>query len=116
MSLTKVAVFYAVCSVALCWRYSRFTLPVIAMNLFFVSVGCYSFISVDLPIRYYLSTSLRYLLAVEFMKLPFGRIEAGVAFLFGDILPSITVPDLPGIMSSFPKAINGLSSYGVYLF
>jgi hypothetical protein len=38
MSLTKVAVFCAVYSLALWWRYSRFTLEDGAVNLFFMNV------------------------------------------------------------------------------
>ena len=52
--------------------------------------------------RDYLLTSLRYLLAVGSMKLPFGRTEAGVADLLGeslrgDILLASSVPDLAGM-------------------
>lgn len=66
-------------------------------------------VSLCLAIRSYLWTSFRDLLSVGFMKLPFGRIEAGVALLSGDSLPAISVMDLTGEAESFAKVITGLS-------
>jgi len=50
------------------------------------------------------------------MKLPFGRMEAGVVpnllgeALAGDTLPAISVADLAGMYSSLLKVIIGFSS------
>lgn len=67
-----------------------------SVALFLDSVFLSACISVCRPIRSCLLISLRYLLAVGFMKLPFGRIEAGVVTFVGETLLAISVVDLTG--------------------